>query len=60
MSVRRACSILNLPRSSFYAKRKPAAPRVIEKSLESNWRWRYRSHRSSGTSAMRFHSRHSA
>mgnify|MGYP003610540965 FL=1 len=45
MSVRRACSILSLPRSSFYAKRKPAAPRVIEKSLESKIRALHKEHR---------------
>ncbi|MGW8463510.1 IS3 family transposase [Pseudomonas sp. CLCA07] len=45
MSIRRMCSVLGLARSSFYAKRKPALPRVIEKDLELKIRAVHKEHR---------------
>ena len=45
MSIRRMCSVLGLARSSFYAKRKPALPRVIEKDLELKIRAIHQEHR---------------
>jgi putative transposase len=45
MSIRRMCSVLGLARSSFYAKRKPARPRVIEKDLELEIRALHKEHR---------------
>ena len=45
MSIRRMCSILGLPRSSFYAKRKPMLPRGMEKDLASKIRALHKEHR---------------
>ena len=45
MSVRRACAVLGVARSSFYSKRQPPTPFVVERDLELQIRALHKEHR---------------
>ncbi|MFJ3368146.1 IS3 family transposase [Pseudomonas sp. NPDC086251] len=45
LSIRHACSVLGVARSSFYAKRKPTLPPAIDKDLELRIRALHKEHR---------------